>query len=379
MALQHSFLTSGLILLLLAGCQRRLFDNIVSATKTQSFNDIIQETKNSVVLISYGDKKGHGTGFFVKLEGQCSVLTAAHVVRSSQQIKIRPHVDQKWFSTSNIQEISGKDLAVISFSVDGEENCPYTAIKLNNSHPIKLFDTVLMVGYPTREGEARLVLQSSKGEVSNIEDPPLPEGYAISYDMTTVGGMSGAPLINQWGKVVAVHGKTDVEIVSLARSQQSSLSIEQKTKIDEISRRSQRINHFKWGIPIETYLAHESSILTSLEGDRLRENEQYTEAIKSYDQALEIDPNSKYSWYGRGVALKRLERYEEAINSYNKAIEIDPNYAWAWNNRGYASEKLERYEEALKSYNKALEIDSDHNFAINNKRRLLEKLNQANN
>ncbi|MDJ0581445.1 tetratricopeptide repeat-containing serine protease family protein [Crocosphaera sp.] len=383
----RSFLTSGLMLLILTGCQTISFN--------KSFNDIVEETKRSVVLISSGDKnkKGHGTGFFVKGDGRCAVLTADHVVRSSKQINITPYLDKRLFSTTSFKKIQNKDLALITFLVDGEENCPYTALKLNNFSQIEIFDTVAMVGYPTREGQATLVLQSSKGEITSIEDPPLPEGYAISYDMTTVGGMSGAPVINQWGEVIAVHGKTDVEIVSLGRNQQSSLSSEQKTKIDEISRRLQRINHFKWGIPIESYLAHQSSIITSiledeaqalrlkedaeilrLEGDRLRKNKQYTEAINSYDQALEIDPNDKDAWHGRGVALNELKRYEEAIKPYDKAIEIDPNYVKAWYNRGNALDELKRYEEAIKSYDKAIEIDPNYVKAWYNRGNSLRKL-----
>ncbi|MGK7940886.1 MAG: tetratricopeptide repeat-containing serine protease family protein [Crocosphaera sp.] len=412
MILSRSFLTSGLMLLILTGCQSKSFNDIFNITKPKSFNDIVKETKKSVALISYGDKKGHGTGFFVQVEGQCAVLTAAHVVRSSQQINIRPHIDKKLFHAANIEEISGKDLAVITFSVDGEENCPYTALKLNKSRQIDIFDTVVMVGYPTREGEAILVLQSSKGEISSIEDPPLPQGYAISYDMTTVGGMSGAPVINKWGEVVAVHGKTDVEIVSLGRSQQSSLSAEQNSKVEEIAQRLGRINHFKWGIPIETYVTHQSSVISSplrekvktvplekdaeklrLEGDRLRHKKQYKEAIKFYNKALKISLNDAAIWNSLGLALSELGsyeksiksnrqdiksrglgRYKEAIKSYDKAIEISPDYIYAWYNRGFALEKLGRYEEAIKSYDKALEIDPNHEYAINNKKRLLEKL-----
>ena len=164
MILWRSFLTSALMLLILTGCQ------------TKPSSDIAEETKNSIVLISYGDKKGHGTGFFVKAKGQCKVLTSAHVVRRSKQINITPHLDKKLFKAANIEPIPGKDLALVTFQVDDQENCPYTPLKLNKSPQIKIRDTVAMVGYPRRDGETTLVLQFPEGKVTNIEDPPLAEG-----------------------------------------------------------------------------------------------------------------------------------------------------------------------------------------------------------
>ena len=223
------------MLLILTGCQ------------TKPSSDIAEETKNSIVLISYGDKKGHGTGFFVKAKGQCKVLTSAHVVRRSKQINITPHLDKKLFKAANIEPIPGKDLALVTFQVDDQENCPYTPLKLNKSPQIKIRDTVAMVGYPRRDGETTLVLQFPEGKVTNIEDPPLAEGYAISYEMTTIQGMSGGPVINKWGRVVAVHGKTDVVMDSLENSSQGS---------PDTQSLSGSINHFKWGVPIESYFAY---------------------------------------------------------------------------------------------------------------------------
>ena len=131
--------------------------------------------------------------------------------------------------------------------MDGEKNCPYTPLKLNKSPQIKIFDTVVMIGYPRIDGETTLILQSPKGEVNRIEDSPLAEGYAISYNMDTFPGMSGAPVINKWGCVVAVNGKTDVVIDSLEKSLQDSPNTQPQSAL---------INHFKWGVPIESSFAY---------------------------------------------------------------------------------------------------------------------------
>ena len=83
----------------------------------------------------------------------------------------------------------------------------------------------------------------------------------------------------------------------------------------------------------------------------------YEEAIKSYDKAIEIDPNHEAAWYNKGVALGELGKHEESIKCYDRAIEIDPNHEAAWYNKGWNLGRLGKHEEAIKSYDKATEID----------------------
>ncbi|MEG4504247.1 tetratricopeptide repeat protein, partial [Microcoleus sp. F6_B4] len=91
--------------------------------------------------------------------------------------------------------------------------------------------------------------------------------------------------------------------------------------------------------------------------------EEYTKAIASFDQALEIKPDYDEAWYYRGIALANLERWEEAIASYDKALEFKPDYHVTWNNRGKALGNLGRWEEAIASFDKALEIKPDYDEA----------------
>jgi tetratricopeptide (TPR) repeat protein len=83
---------------------------------------------------------------------------------------------------------------------------------------------------------------------------------------------------------------------------------------------------------------------------------EYNEAIKCYDVALERDTNNPNVWHNRGYALNKLSRHEEAIKCYDKAIEIDPNFVKAWENKGVAFYRLGKYDEAIKCYDKAIEI-----------------------
>jgi tetratricopeptide (TPR) repeat protein len=94
----------------------------------------------------------------------------------------------------------------------------------------------------------------------------------------------------------------------------------------------------------------------------LQETHDCEEALKAYDEALRLDPSSKWAWYGKGNALTGLDtpRYEEALDAYDVALQLDPAFSWAWYGKGGAFAGLQRYEEALKAYDEELQLDPSH-------------------
>ena len=62
--------------------------------------------------------------------------------------------------------------------------------------------------------------------------------------------------------------------------------------------------------------------ITSLyyEGNALCCSERFDEAIKYYDQIIEINPNSKIAWGCKGHALSKLKKYDEAFACYQQAL-----------------------------------------------------------
>jgi uncharacterized membrane protein YccF (DUF307 family)/Tfp pilus assembly protein PilF len=93
------------------------------------------------------------------------------------------------------------------------------------------------------------------------------------------------------------------------------------------------------------------------EGESLRNQHRYEEAIDCFDKALEIDQRHGRVWNCKGHALSSLHRYEEAIDCFDKALEIDSRRPSAWSNKGASLAGLGRYEAAILCFNKALEID----------------------
>jgi tetratricopeptide (TPR) repeat protein len=57
------------------------------------------------------------------------------------------------------------------------------------------------------------------------------------------------------------------------------------------------------------------------------------EALASYNQAIQTNPNIADLWYNKGATLSNLHRYEKALAWFDKVLEIDPNNAIAQTTR----------------------------------------------
>ena len=231
--------------------------SLTSCSQPKSSQEIAETVKKSIVLISYQHEAGHGTGFIVPGKtGVCTVLTARHVVEW-RSLNLQTN-DQKLYKTDSIQASPNLDLALVTFKPAGK-NCPYPSLNLGDSDSVKQTDQIYISGFPDRVGSRKLVQQFVRGSVSGLD--VLDQGYGISYDASTFGGMSGGPVLDTSGKVVAVHGKTDAQIVADLQSQQASLSPQQQAALQQAAARvggGVQVNTFRWGIPIKTYLANQS-------------------------------------------------------------------------------------------------------------------------
>ncbi len=83
----------------------------------------------------------------------------------------------------------------------------------------------------------------------------------------------------------------------------------------------------------------------------------YPQALSSYERAIEIDPCSARSHFGRGCTLSNVGRAEEAMPCFDTAIRLEPNDAPTHFRRGCLFDELGRYEEALAAYGRALDIE----------------------
>lgn len=212
------------------------------ALSGEQVNDIAREV---TVLIK--GERGHGSGAIVSKSGETYyVLTAHHVVANKDNYKIVT-ADKQAYELKNIKQLPGVDLAVVEFTSDKD----YQVAKLANSDTVKEGKPVFVSGWPrlTTVGNAaggQLVRQFTDGRVSGFLAQPL-NGYKMIYTNTTLGGMSGGPVLDAGGRVVGIHGLGDTEDPN--RLQQEGLTREAATGIAGLIKPG-----FNYAIPINTFL-----------------------------------------------------------------------------------------------------------------------------
>jgi tetratricopeptide (TPR) repeat protein len=101
-------------------------------------------------------------------------------------------------------------------------------------------------------------------------------------------------------------------------------------------------------------------------GVELQELGRYVEAIKAYDEAIQLGSKSIAAYNNRGAAYGALKQYERAIPDFDRAIQLDPKYAEAYCNRGAAFGALKEYDRAIRDLDRAIQLDSKYAKAYNN-------------
>lgn len=103
-----------------------------------------------------------------------------------------------------------------------------------------------------------------------------------------------------------------------------------------------------------------------LEGQKLQGSQQYIEAIKLFDQALEIDSNDAIVWKSKGESLAKLGRNIEATQCFNEAIrcldnllKLNPKDIYKLEMKGKVLIVLGEYHAALDCFNQVFKIESN--------------------
>ena len=85
----------------------------------------------------------------------------------------------------------------------------------------------------------------------------------------------------------------------------------------------------------------------------------FNNAIKNYDEAVQIDPQFASGWNNKGIAHFELGQYSEAIAAYNNAILAKPEMNEAYFNRAKAFMHSTEYKMALNDLNVVAEVFPD--------------------
>ncbi|MEH2234849.1 tetratricopeptide repeat protein [Nostoc sp.] len=99
------------------------------------------------------------------------------------------------------------------------------------------------------------------------------------------------------------------------------------------------------------------------EGVNKYEAGNYEEAVKDFNQAIELDPKNALAYNRRGNAYYRLGDYEQAQADSSQAIALNPQDANAYFDRGFALSELGKYKEAIADYTEAIKLNYQNAYA----------------
>jgi tetratricopeptide (TPR) repeat protein len=97
------------------------------------------------------------------------------------------------------------------------------------------------------------------------------------------------------------------------------------------------------------------------EGVKLLKENKFAEAEQQFTIAIEkgsAKEGIKMAWIYKGFARNGQQRYTDAVRCFDKAIEIDPLDAASYTDRGLAYSFANNYDKALSDFARVLKLDS---------------------
>lgn len=181
-----------------------LFPEIPDTPFSETIAGQLRDTARSItVKVISGES--WGSGILLDQQGQrYTVVTNAHVLSPGDEVRVQTPDDRVYPATSlEVDRFEGYDLAIVTFESQ-EIEYPIAAIA---DTPVREGDAVVAVGFPF---SGDLAVDSgfkfTMGRVSLIPERSLVDGYHIGYTNDVEKGMSGGPVLNDRGEVVAING-----------------------------------------------------------------------------------------------------------------------------------------------------------------------------
>jgi tetratricopeptide (TPR) repeat protein/predicted O-methyltransferase YrrM len=108
-------------------------------------------------------------------------------------------------------------------------------------------------------------------------------------------------------------------------------------------------------------------------GDRLRQQENYAEALEAYFATINLEPNSYKGHYHLGLTFFLQGNHWEAEKYYKKAIELNPEAWESYHNLGDLNQKRQDLGAAIYYYQQAIPRNANSYWSYNNLGKVLQK------
>ena len=167
-----------------------------------------------------------GSGVIISKNGNTyTVLTNSHVFKNPGNYQVTTS-DERKHQVTNIEKIENLDLATFQFNSSQK----YRVVEQGDSRQMKIGKAVYISGFPANEG-----LNFLENKISRIEKKPQKGGYTLIYRIGAFPGMSGGPILNEDGKLVGIHGKSNIVSVTIYESTSEEVGIPLQTYLNATS------------------------------------------------------------------------------------------------------------------------------------------------
>jgi len=191
-----------------------------------AFSHIVDAAKDAVVLVraltpsSRDLPTGVSTGTGCVISSVGHILTTLHTVRGAEEITIT--LGNREYPAFIENTLETKDVALLRLLATPTKPLPHLGV--DSTYNPALLESFLIAGYPLPT-QIRLYEPSvGVGQVSAVDPNMSPN--TIQLDLTSVEGMSGAPIVNKMGDVVGLlRSKVSGEHIGFAVSAAEFASI----------------------------------------------------------------------------------------------------------------------------------------------------------
>ncbi|MBI5563147.1 MAG: tetratricopeptide repeat protein [Deltaproteobacteria bacterium] len=143
------------------------------------------------------------------------------------------------------------------------------------------------------------------------------------------------------------------KFLELARPEHTQQISHARKRIAELGGPSTGAEARYQSAPVDRRASAREAETWNQKGIKLFNANRLDEAVKCFDMAILLDPDSPMALHNKGLALSDLNREDEAIRCYDKALEINPDIAGAWLNKGASLNRSGRFEEAAACFDRA--------------------------
>ena len=187
----------------------------VSALTPVQVNDIAKP-----ITVMIGGLDGKGSGVIIAKDGNTyTVLTANHVVKKAGYgiYELITHDGQKYQMENKAQIVGKLDLALVRFT--SSKNYPIA--KIADSRTVKEGSTVYYAGFPAETANQPRNYRFIRADITGRSQNQ--EGYELSYNGSALPGMSGGPVLNEEGLLIAIHGKAETQSIIIQGVQRTEI------------------------------------------------------------------------------------------------------------------------------------------------------------